>query len=119
MIEQRGLPIDIQVDGNVSLENAVKMVRAGANWLVGGTSSLFATGVSIDEGMRRLRHAAQMGGALARTGHRQSSLMPRLAINMAAPAREPYYSKVSTTRVLCFIPIMKAVRDSKSTKTRK
>lgn len=63
MIERRGLAIDIQVDGNVSLENSAKMVRAGANWLVGGTSSLFAPGVNIDEAVRQLRHAAQLGRA--------------------------------------------------------
>jgi ribulose-phosphate 3-epimerase len=59
MIERRGLAVDIQVDGNVSLEHAAKMVRAGANWLVGGTSSIFAPGVTISEGVSRLRDVAK------------------------------------------------------------
>ena len=63
IIERRGLAVDIQVDGNVSLENAAKMVRAGANWLVGGTSSIFAPGVTISEGISRLRHAAEQARA--------------------------------------------------------
>ncbi len=59
LIERRGLAVDIQVDGNVSLENAAKMVRAGANWLVGGTSSIFAPGLTIEEGVSRLRYVAE------------------------------------------------------------
>ena len=50
---------DIQVDGNVSFDTAPRMVRAGANWLVGGTSSLFNSGWTIAEGVRRLRSVAQ------------------------------------------------------------
>lgn len=37
-------PPDIQVDGNVSWENIPRMVAAGANILVAGTSSLFVNG---------------------------------------------------------------------------
>jgi ribulose-phosphate 3-epimerase len=66
MVKQRGLAVDIEVDGNVSWENATKMVRAGANWLVGGTSSIFAPGVKITEGTSRLRQVAQQ--AWAETG---------------------------------------------------
>jgi ribulose-phosphate 3-epimerase len=69
MIERRGLALDIQVDGNVSLENATRMVRAGANWLVGGTSSIFAPGITIAEGVGRLRHIAEKALADASSGH--------------------------------------------------
>ncbi len=63
MVEERELAVDIEVDGNVSWENATKMVRAGANWLVGGTSSIFAPGVTIAEGSSRLRQVAQQAWA--------------------------------------------------------
>jgi len=49
MIDKRGLEIDIEVDGNVSLENIPKMVQAGANILVAGTSSLFLKDKSLEE----------------------------------------------------------------------
>jgi len=35
------------------------MVSAGANYLVGGTSSIFQPGITISEGVRRLRTAAE------------------------------------------------------------
>lgn len=49
--------VDIQVDGNVSFENAVKMRKAGANIFVGGTSSIFSKAASIPENIQRLRDA--------------------------------------------------------------
>ena len=49
MIDKRGLDIDIEVDGNVSLENIPKMVNAGANILVTGTSSMFLKDKSLEE----------------------------------------------------------------------
>ncbi len=55
MIDVCGRPIDLQVDGNVSFEHAPTMVQAGANWLVGGTSSLFASNVSYGEAVTRLK----------------------------------------------------------------
>jgi ribulose-phosphate 3-epimerase len=58
LIQSRGLAVDIQVDGNVSPDNAAAMVRAGANVLVGGTSSIFCRDLSIAEGVARLRCAA-------------------------------------------------------------
>ncbi|MFH1086309.1 MAG: ribulose-phosphate 3-epimerase [Chloroflexota bacterium] len=58
MIARRGLEMDIQVDGNVSFAHTPAMVRAGANWLVGGTSSIWALGVTIAEGVARLRQVA-------------------------------------------------------------
>ena len=45
--------VEIEVDGNVSYENAVLMSKAGANIFVAGTSSVFAG--DILEGMQKLR----------------------------------------------------------------
>lgn len=49
-----GLERDIEVDGNVSWTHIPLMVRAGANILVTGTSSLFAKDAGLAEGCRRL-----------------------------------------------------------------
>lgn len=54
-IKDMGLHVYIQVDGNVSFENAPKMVSAGADILVAGTSSIFHRDVTIAEGVKRLR----------------------------------------------------------------
>jgi len=59
MLTEHGLQTDIQVDGNVSLGNAGDMVRVGANWLVGGTSSIFKSGLTIAEGAQALRAVAE------------------------------------------------------------
>ncbi|MHB1293581.1 MAG: ribulose-phosphate 3-epimerase [Anaerolineae bacterium] len=59
LLAGHGLATDIQVDGNVSFELGPRMARAGANWLVGGTSSVFQKGLSIEEGARRLRALAE------------------------------------------------------------
>jgi ribulose-phosphate 3-epimerase len=46
MLDDRGLDtVEIEVDGNVSLENARKMRAAGANIFVAGTSLLFRPGL--------------------------------------------------------------------------
>ena len=63
MLDERGLAVDIQVDGNVSFENTPLMVRAGANYLVGGTSSIFQRGLTIAEGVQRLREIAERSRA--------------------------------------------------------
>lgn len=55
MIDDAGLDVHIQVDGNVSFENAPKMVSAGADILVAGTSSVFHRNMTIAEGMKALR----------------------------------------------------------------
>lgn len=47
--------IEIEVDGNVSFENAVKMKQAGANIFVAGTSSVFSKDLSLEDGIRILR----------------------------------------------------------------
>jgi ribulose-phosphate 3-epimerase len=45
MLDDRGLAnVEIEVDGNVTLENALKMRAAGANLFVAGTSLLFRPG---------------------------------------------------------------------------
>lgn len=49
--------IDIEVDGNVSFENARKMSDAGANIFVAGSSSMFMPGVPLSEGIAKLREA--------------------------------------------------------------
>ncbi len=53
--------ISITVDGNVSFDNIPDMVAAGADILVGGTSSLYARGGSPPENGRRMREAIARG----------------------------------------------------------
>lgn len=47
--------IEIEVDGNVSFENAVKMRKAGADIFVAGSSSIFAKGMAFKDSIRLLR----------------------------------------------------------------
>lgn len=47
----------IEVDGNVSFENAARMKDAGANIFVAGTSSIFRKDFDIHTGIQRLREA--------------------------------------------------------------
>lgn len=47
--------IEIEVDGNVSFENALKMKKAGANIFVAGTSSVFSRDFSLENGIEMLR----------------------------------------------------------------
>lgn len=51
----------IEVDGNVSPENAVKMRSAGADIFVGGTASLFRNGQVTDQSIQALREAIRRG----------------------------------------------------------
>ncbi len=51
--------IEIEVDGNVSFENATKMSAAGANIFVGGTSSIFNSSFPLCVGIERLRQAVK------------------------------------------------------------
>lgn len=48
--------VEIEVDGNVSFENAVKMKKAGANIFVAGTSSIFNKNFSLKDGIEMLRN---------------------------------------------------------------
>jgi ribulose-phosphate 3-epimerase len=61
MINERDLGLDIQVDGGVSVTTAPQMVEAGANVLVGGTSSVFKGDRSTAEAIRHLREACEDG----------------------------------------------------------
>jgi ribulose-phosphate 3-epimerase len=54
-ITESGLDVKIQVDGNVSFQNAPRMVLAGADILVAGSSSVFRRDMTISEGMKALR----------------------------------------------------------------
>jgi len=57
IIESRKLKTRIQVDGNVSFENAKKMVKAGASILVAGSSSIFSKETDIASGVKRLKNS--------------------------------------------------------------
>lgn len=48
--------IQIEVDGNVNFENAVKMKAAGAGIFVGGTSSIFKKDRPLEENINLLRN---------------------------------------------------------------
>ena len=54
MLDEKGLDISIEVDGNVSFENIPKMVKAGATMLVGGTSSIFTKNMRIAEAAKKV-----------------------------------------------------------------
>jgi ribulose-phosphate 3-epimerase len=56
--------IPIEVDGNVSFDNIPKMVAAGGDILVAGTSSIFHSGGSLAENSRRISQAIESGLAL-------------------------------------------------------
>jgi ribulose-phosphate 3-epimerase len=62
LIAQRGLKVEIEVDGNVSWENIPRMVEAGAEVLVAGSSSLFAKGTTLRENIRRMRRMIEREG---------------------------------------------------------
>lgn len=49
--------IEIEVDGNVSFENAKLMSEAGANIFVSGSSSLFRKDLTLDEAILKLRES--------------------------------------------------------------
>ena len=51
--------IEIEVDGNVSFENAKIMSEAGANIFVAGSSSLFRKDISLSEAVRMFRKSVE------------------------------------------------------------
>ncbi|HEY9592970.1 MAG TPA: ribulose-phosphate 3-epimerase [Spirochaetia bacterium] len=55
LVERNGWDMEIEVDGNVSWENIPKIIEAGGNVLVAGTSSLFQKGARLSETIPRLR----------------------------------------------------------------
>lgn len=59
MLDEKGLGhVRIEVDGNVSFENAVKMRAAGADLFVAGTSAVFREG-GIEKNMQKLLECIQ------------------------------------------------------------
>lgn len=59
-LDERGYTnVEIEVDGNVSFENARKMSDAGADIFVAGSSSMFAKDITLDKGIEKLREAIQ------------------------------------------------------------
>ena len=61
IITDNKLNVKIEVDGNVSFENATKMAEAGADIFVAGTSSIFNQNISLEEGIDKLRKAITKG----------------------------------------------------------
>jgi len=57
LVRERGLDIQVEVDGNVSWENIPRMIDAGADLLVAGTSSLFDGKGDLRANLRRMRSA--------------------------------------------------------------
>ena len=53
-LEEKGLDIPIEVDGNCSFENVPKMYNAGVDIFVVGTSSVFKSDMTIKEGTEKL-----------------------------------------------------------------
>ena len=50
---------EIEVDGNVSFENAVRMKKAGANMFVVGSSGIFNKDFTLEEGIEKFRKATE------------------------------------------------------------
>lgn len=61
MLDAAGSAALLEVDGNVSFENAEKMSRCGADVFVAGTSSLYAKGASLAQNYEKLRQAIAAG----------------------------------------------------------
>ena len=60
-LNERGVNLPIEVDGNVSFDNIPKMVAAGADILVGGTSSVFNKAGSRIENIQQIYQAISLG----------------------------------------------------------
>jgi len=58
MIEDRGLNVDIQVDGGIKVENVKKVIDAGANIVVAG-SAIFNSG-NITQAVKQFRENAKL-----------------------------------------------------------
>jgi ribulose-phosphate 3-epimerase len=72
-LAERRCDVAIQVDGNVSLERIPAMVAAGADILVGGSSSVFLPGRTIAENVALVRKAAAAGRNLKKAQLRQDT----------------------------------------------
>ena len=55
LVAERGLDVEIEVDGNVSWENIPRMVQAGGQVLVAGTSSLYDGTASLRDNLKRMK----------------------------------------------------------------
>ena len=60
-LNARDVYLPIEVDGNVSFENIPKMVAAGADILVGGSSSVFHQSDSRAENIQKIHQAISLG----------------------------------------------------------
>ena len=60
LTEER-LEIEIEVDGNVSWQNTPRMVEAGAQILVAGSSSLFEAASELEANIERLHELIGRG----------------------------------------------------------
>ena len=59
-LDERGFSnVDLEVDGNVSFENAKRMRTAGANIFVAGSSSIFSPAAQLSENIATLQAAIQ------------------------------------------------------------
>ena len=54
-IEENGFGIEVEVDGNVSWKNLPRMLKAGADVFVAGTSSIFERGGELEQNIVRFR----------------------------------------------------------------
>lgn len=68
LFAEREVVMPIEVDGNVSFENVPRMVAAGADILVAGTSSIYHKGGSLVENMARLKETIEEGFAIRGVG---------------------------------------------------
>ncbi|HHX25151.1 MAG TPA: ribulose-phosphate 3-epimerase [Firmicutes bacterium] len=57
IIHTKGHSIDIEVDGNMNVENARKCISAGANIIVAGTSSIFRATGNLEQLTNEFREA--------------------------------------------------------------
>lgn len=58
IVTAQGYQVEIEVDGNVSWENIPRMVDAGGEVLVAGTSSIFQKGGNIEDNILAVRELA-------------------------------------------------------------
>jgi ribulose-phosphate 3-epimerase len=54
LVRERDLPVEVEVDGNVSWQNIPGMIKAGAQVLVAGTSSVYERGQPLRNNLHRL-----------------------------------------------------------------
>ena len=59
-LKEMNYNLEIEVDGNVSFENAKKMRAAGADIFVAGTSSIFIDGANPEKNIEKLREVIKL-----------------------------------------------------------